>query len=127
MAIRDYIVSSIQLLQLCFHYACYLSFFVVYQFLCIIELACWSIDMRIEHMLTMNTDELSSPIPNHIKFINWLLRYVWRNTMRTIVYIHVSHQYLCPSLNHVLPNEATALIYYFMDHPAGPCTDYNIN
>ena len=103
----------------------------MHQALNIIELACWHTDMRIESHIAANPApphrQPGYTVPAYLKLVNTLVRYVWYLTMRTINFIYVSHCSWCNQSRHQLPNDVACLVNYFLDHPTGPCADYNLN
>ena len=127
MAIREYFIMIILVIQTLVHFTCYILFFAVSQLLHIVEITCWTIDMRIEDNLALQAGQAHTTIPGHLKIANYLVRGVWRALMRANVYIHVSHRSLCNSSYHVLPSQVATFFEFFQDHPNGPCADYNLN
>mgnify|MGYP006879297493 CR=1 FL=1 len=51
MAVRDYFITFILVFQIMAHFICYMLFIAVSHILHIVELTCWTIDMRIEDAL----------------------------------------------------------------------------
>ena len=127
MAVRDYFITFIMVFQTMAHFVCYMLFIAVSYILHIVELMCWTIDMHIEDILASQAGQTCTSIPGYINITKRLVRGVWRALMRAIVYIHVSHSFLCNSTYHALPCQVDSLAAYFKDHPTGPCADYNLN
>ena len=127
MALREFFITFIWIFQTLAHYICYAVFIAIYQMLHIVEMACWTIDINIEHILDAQGGHQHATIPGYIKLANRLMRGVWRALMRANVYIHVSHSTFCNSNLHELPYDVTLFVSYFQDHPAGPNADHNIN
>ncbi len=132
MAFRFSILAIMALLTSLLHCIIYITYFVMYQSLNIVELACWYIDNSIEDYLHAHPPPAELPpgstLPAKYLVPNLIVRRLWSYIMWTISLLHVSHAKYCVSSGHVLPNEVTYLAQYYHDHAqTGPCADFNTN
>ena len=132
MALRFNIQASMALITGLLHCAIYATYFMMYQILNTVELACWYIDTSIEEHLRAHPSSAELPpgstVPAKYKVPNLIVRRLWSYIMWTICILHVSHKKYCAPSGHFLPNEVTYLAQYYHDHAqTGPCADFNNN
>ena len=130
MTFRFSLLAAMAFMQTTIHVLLYGLYYTLYQTLCVVETACKIIDEYVESCSTIKPFQQTSScavIPWHVRFTQGVLRCIWRFIMKVIFLVYTLHESVCLQTWHALPNDVEGLIYYFWDHPSGPCADYCIN